>query len=299
MTMHDLNDVQCECLYSQWVKPGDASEKLHIGPRQPRVCRFCGRSDSETLFRDGAHAIPAAFGNRKVFSNEECYDCNHRIGSKLENDLASFLAMPRALSRIAARNGAPKIRSAAKQQSYIQSRPQENHVYAYLPTDNEGIRVTDDDAGALHVSVDIPSHRPINVAKAIARMSLFFLDPKYPGFTQLRDWVCGKIDRYPVPLVVLHWPGTGYNAVGCSAHRFIELANRNVIRCEFFYSSYFIVVPLALDGLPLPDKLPILNYPEPIRQMMIDNTSTFLIQDDSMEPNGVAEASISYEHRTD
>ena len=153
----------------------------------------------------------------------------------------------------------------------------------------------DDGAGHLHISIDVPKHRRINVAKAIARMSLFCLDPSYPGYGKLLDWVCGKYDWYPVPLLSLHWPGSGYNAACCSCHKYVQDPQRDILRCEFLYSSFLTVVPIPLDGKPLPERFLPLEYPEAIRKMMVANSSYFLIRDDGVEAQGVANAHISYD----
>jgi HNH endonuclease len=283
-----------DCIVSRWVKPIDDSRKSrdYVGQRSPRTCRFCGGDETSTTFRSDAHVIPAAFGNRLLFSYDECDECNQRIGSVLENDLANYLSVARALSRLPARGGSRKIKSASNQQVFLQGRPADNQVYAYLPTESEGIKIHDD-GKALHLSIDIPKHRPINVAKAIARMSLFCLDQNYDGYRKILDWVCGNRDLYPVSLLTLHWPGTGYNAACCSCHKYVD-PKRNILRFEFLYSSFLTVVPIPLDDQPLPTDFTPLEYPAPIKEMMLENSSGFLIRDDRVEAMGTAYAHIPY-----
>jgi hypothetical protein len=293
--------VKWDRVFEHWIRPGDGSQKIFTGVRDPRICRFCGRDRSQASFRSDAHIIPAAFGNRSLFSHEECDDCNHKVGSVLENDLANYLAMPRALSRLPARRGSgmPKIKTSPRNVGFVQSQPAENRVYTYLPTENEGIRIQDDGNGKLHLSMDIPKHRNINVAKAIGRMSLFCLDANFPGLDRVREWVCGQYHLYPIPLVTLSFPGTGYNRAGCGCYKYIQTPGRNIVRFQFFYSSYLCVVPFPLDDQPLPEGLPILDYPAPILKTLVENTSFKIILDDSIESGGIAHASMSYQERTE
>ena len=43
-------------------------------------CRFCGETDPRT-FRNVAHTLPEAFGNKWVTSLDECDACNARFGA--------------------------------------------------------------------------------------------------------------------------------------------------------------------------------------------------------------------------
>src|SRR5690242_4591459 len=58
----------------------------HILGERPQRCRFCDRTQDETSFRDEAHVVPAALGNRRLKSLEECVSCNQE-GSQLEDHL--------------------------------------------------------------------------------------------------------------------------------------------------------------------------------------------------------------------
>jgi hypothetical protein len=59
------------------------------------VCRFCGTKMADKR-KDIAHAMPEAIGNKLLFCNEECYDCNHSLNT-IEDNFSNFMAIRRAL----------------------------------------------------------------------------------------------------------------------------------------------------------------------------------------------------------
>ncbi|MFR9546552.1 MAG: HNH endonuclease [Rikenellaceae bacterium] len=89
--------------------------KRHIGEpdRSLRVCRFCGKSYSETTFRNKSHAISEAFGNKDIICNEECDACNYLFSETLERDLYNHIGLIYALHNIKGKNGLRKIRGNA------------------------------------------------------------------------------------------------------------------------------------------------------------------------------------------
>src|SRR5688500_17375532 len=75
----------------------DESNKHLLRPKNERICRFCGKSSSDTVFKDFAHLIPESLGNKLVFSDFECDNCNHLFGT-YDNHLANFIGPDRPLN---------------------------------------------------------------------------------------------------------------------------------------------------------------------------------------------------------
>lgn len=293
MTVTDTNEWLH--IFSFHLKPGDGSSKSFIGAKTPRFCRFCRRTNNETSFRDEAHIIPEAFGNRSLFSLEECDDCNQN-GSLLENDLVSFLSVPRAMSRIPGKKGMPKLRLPPSP-SYIQSNRQSNEVRFFVPDGDEGITITDNNEGTLNAVVKIPRYSPLNVAKALFRMAFFGLHQTHSEFEFIRSWLGGDTTLFPIPLFLVTIPGGGYNQVRLMVHKFI-LGQYCVMRVGFLYSNFLTVAAIPLNSNGLPDNLPLIKYPPSLELPLLANTSAFLITDDSIEKEGLAEVTIFYETQT-
>ena len=69
------------------------------GNKQNRVCRFCGRRAPDVAYTSVAHAISEGLGNKLLFCNEECDDCNNKL-SKTESNLMHYLDVRRAMGGI-------------------------------------------------------------------------------------------------------------------------------------------------------------------------------------------------------
>lgn len=65
---------------------GDKKAFIGEGNRQKRVCRFCNEKLPTVTFKDHAHAISESLGNKLLFCNEECDNCNHKRFSEIEQE---------------------------------------------------------------------------------------------------------------------------------------------------------------------------------------------------------------------
>lgn len=75
-------------LLGSWLlKPG---EKIMLGDKENRVCRFCGRTKPEVQFRKDAHAVSEMLGNKTLFTAYECDTCNGDFGKGIEQDLGNW-----------------------------------------------------------------------------------------------------------------------------------------------------------------------------------------------------------------
>lgn len=78
-----------------------SSKKIHHGDRG--CCRYCGTEDGR-LFRQAAHLIPEALGNRWLFSVDECDLCNQQF-SRYEDALAAALGPLLTLGGVVGKGG--------------------------------------------------------------------------------------------------------------------------------------------------------------------------------------------------
>ncbi|ACL62536.1 helix-turn-helix domain-containing protein [Methylobacterium nodulans] len=82
--------------------------------RDPRTCRFCGRTAAGgATFKKAAHVIPTALGNDHLKSAEECDECNGYFGCETEPSLIAMLDLQRVFLGTQGRgknDGRPKLR---------------------------------------------------------------------------------------------------------------------------------------------------------------------------------------------
>lgn len=283
-------------VFSLSISPGDASQKRFLGSRSNRVCKFCGRTSEEASFRSDSHVIPAAFGNRSLFSYEECDDCNQR-GSTLEDDLAKFLALPRVISRLPARRGTPKLRHP-NQKAHVASDGAANRVQVYECTDEEGIHVEDDGDGVLRLTVATPKYRPVNLARALGRMLLFGMDSTEVGFDRILRWVRGDVDWFPIPITVLTIPKTETRNVSVMVHRYTKSPERSILRVGFVYTWFMVLVPIPLDHWNVPENVEFLNTRLLHHTGLSDCAFQLLVVDDAPDSTAEQCVTVTYGQRT-
>ena len=100
------------CLVKFWssydvISFGDKGKEEYTGPNDLKacVCRFCRRGHPEVKFKKrNAHAIPEALGNKLIFCNDECPDCNATL-SPIDKELAEYLKYRRSEGRIRNKKG--------------------------------------------------------------------------------------------------------------------------------------------------------------------------------------------------
>ena len=88
------------------------TQKIVVGEsdKNKRRCIYCGGflgDNKRTTFKEKAHAIPEALGNKKFIQNEECDSCNSFFAQNTEEDLSNMLMFNRLKYGIRGKNGYP------------------------------------------------------------------------------------------------------------------------------------------------------------------------------------------------
>lgn len=86
-------------------------EKIQIGSVENKICRYCGKDSSAVTFKKVAHAIPEFIGNKKLFANDECDNCNHHFSIFVEDHFAKFMGTSRTISQIKGKGGVPSFKT--------------------------------------------------------------------------------------------------------------------------------------------------------------------------------------------
>lgn len=91
----------------------DKDRKIKIGEdnRDKRICRFCNQKKPNVKFKNEAHAISEALGNKKLILNEECDSCNKFFDENIERDFIYYHDLARTMFSIKNKdNNFPKMK---------------------------------------------------------------------------------------------------------------------------------------------------------------------------------------------
>ncbi len=161
-----------------------AGEKITVGVAGK--CRFCGKDNSETTFRNKAHAISDSLGNRKIISLDECDECNGLFGRTIEDHLGRYMAAPRAISQIIGKRGVPSYKTKQKKSRLSTTEgclSIENH-------EDDSFVEIDENNKTVTYTMTRQSYSPISVYKAFVKMAISIAPQSLlPYLNEANRWV--------------------------------------------------------------------------------------------------------------
>lgn len=174
-----------------WVENYECIFNYNLNDTRPIIiddsngkCRFCQKESPEVSFNKKAHAISEMLGNKNLFSNNECDQCNEFFGNELENDLGKYLGIIRTLTQINGKKGVPSYKTKDKK--------------ARIDLTNKGFVVQqvigkeflDIDNKCITFTFERESYTPIKVYKALVKMALSLLAYKFlENFNETFSWL--------------------------------------------------------------------------------------------------------------
>lgn len=79
--------------------------------KEKRCCRYCKKTMADGVsFKNIAHAISEALGNKTIISAEECDTCNSKFADTIEKDIIEYLHLYRVLYGKKGKNGVPHLK---------------------------------------------------------------------------------------------------------------------------------------------------------------------------------------------
>lgn len=183
-----------------FLRPG---EKIVLGNKDERVCRFCGLGEPDVTFEDEAHAIPEALGNKSLFSYYECDVCNHSFREGIENDLGNWSKPSRTFSRIRGKKRVPSLKKGGSQPGWrVDYKPTGFVVKQY---EDDPFMVVDEVNKKVRFELKRDAYTPVAVLKAFVKIGLTVLPPnELPSFREAMAWIRepdhskGLVDEFPL-----------------------------------------------------------------------------------------------------
>jgi hypothetical protein len=192
-------EARYEVLNRWLLRPGD---KVVLGDKKNRKCRFCGKQAPEVTFRKVAHAIPEALGNKSIETTYECDTCNEGFGSSIENDLGNWSKPMRTFARIRGKSGVPTLKRGGDTGWRIEYDATGFKISAY---EDDPIFVLDEANRRIKFELKRDPHTPVAVLKAFMKIGLTLLpDDEFQNFQEVTAWVRSRdhsipfLDRSPV-----------------------------------------------------------------------------------------------------
>lgn len=168
-----------------FLRPGD---KFFLGNKNERLCRFCGLGEPDATFKDEAHVIPEALGNKSLFSYYECDACNGFFGKGIENDLGNWTKPSRTLYRIHGKKGVPSIKKRGKEPGWrIDYEPTGFVIKEY---EDDPFMIVDEANKTVTFEFTRDAYTPVAVLKAFVKIGLAVLPTEeLSNFTEAMTWI--------------------------------------------------------------------------------------------------------------
>jgi hypothetical protein len=156
------------------------TDKIVLGNKANRTCRFCGNTEPEATFRKDAHALPESIGNKSLLTYYECDSCNHAFGVGCENDFGNWSLPMRTMARIRGKAGIPTVKLGPNGIWRVEGRPD---GLGLSLAETEGFYEDDTDRNVLKIHLSRAQYRPVMVVKALFKMALSIMpEEEMPNF---------------------------------------------------------------------------------------------------------------------
>jgi hypothetical protein len=227
-------------------------EKIYLGNKENRKCRFCGESKPVVKFKKTAHAIPEFTGNKRLFSYYECDTCNGKVSSLMESHMANYMNIWHTFSQVRGKNGVPSFKTNAKKSRVDISDEQmniENH-------NGDNIIEFDKPNKQMKVTAKRASYIPIAVYKCLTKMALSIIPESELGnFRTTFKWLQeekhneSEYNLNNLPLLFSFVPGIHpFNFHTCYLFKRKEnhIANVPYLMFLLAYSNYSLQIYIPL-----------------------------------------------------
>jgi len=178
------------------IEPGN---HVFLGEREPRTCRFCGKSQPAVAFRLRAHAIPELLGNKSLFSLYECDDCNSFFGSGIENDFGNWSKPMRTLQRIRGKRGVPTMKS---EHNGWRIECDADRQFKVNHARGDSVFTVYEEEKRVNFLLKRDPHVPIAVLKAFVKIGISLLpETEMTNFHEALQWIRNPIHRIEFELL--------------------------------------------------------------------------------------------------
>lgn len=172
--------------------------KIHLGNKKDKKCRFCGKEYPDTSFKMITHAIPEFTGNKTLISEYECDICN-ALFSKMETQMSNYMNLYHTAAQVYGKNGVPSYKPNSQQGSRIDL--ESNTTYVKSIDGDEPIMKLNEEENTI-IFQGHRSYIPQMIFKCLTKMAMTIMpEEELKNFSYTLEWLQGKI-KYDKNLIV-------------------------------------------------------------------------------------------------
>lgn len=218
-------------------EPLTQGKKIFIGAKENIVCRFCRKTSPNVHFKNVAHAIPEAVGNKRVILKEECDDCNSYFSENLEDCFDKYTKPYRLMFGLKGKSKVPSYKTRDKTARVDVDRS----LNQIKLSGDEGQLLHKVDNNSFEMFFTREPYVPLNIYKTLLKMAISIVDSKYLNSLEEHiEWISNPLFKPSFnpnfQIVERFTLGPSFNAEG-----FALLAVRREGVSEFVpYMTFFL-----------------------------------------------------------
>lgn len=185
---------------------GDTRLSIGEADKKKRICRFCNNTRQNLSFKNRAHAISEALGNKTLTLYDECDGCNTEFSQTIEPEIIEYFSFLRTIFRIKGKGGEKQF----KGENFELKKEDDNDLKSEKTEEPKLILQFFQDENT-ELGPDLPFRIMLkaknkivlqNIYKCLCKYFLSVIDKKHlPAFKETIEWVNGKKiyeDQLPV-----------------------------------------------------------------------------------------------------
>jgi len=170
----------------------NSAQKIEIGNKQNKICRFCGKNESQTTFKTISHSIPECLGNKTLICLDECDECNKFFSEDIENHLDKVTLPYRTINMIKGKKKIPTFKTQDKKVRINVEDPV-NKFMKIIAREDSGFVKLDEKNKTITIEYDLQSYIPCAAYKALVKMGLSVMaENELNNFNIVKQWILEK-----------------------------------------------------------------------------------------------------------
>jgi hypothetical protein len=160
-------------------------DKIYLGDKENKVCRFCEKDKTETSFSNVSHAIPELIGNKKLIAHYECDVCNEKFSKMLESHFGNYMNLWHTISQVKGKKKIPSFKTVNDK-----SRIDIKDTLKIEDYQDDSIVKIYEENKTISITAKRRSYVPIAVYKTLTKMALTIMPEDQLGkFKNTLAWI--------------------------------------------------------------------------------------------------------------